>query len=85
MIKKTKQGYMYVEVTNQDCINWGGLGICDNCGKSFDKGYLVFVLSSCICEECFNDWINVAKGYEEDLYFQSLHAESWFKNYLGGK
>ena len=82
-IETTEQGYYYAKVSNTECINWGGLGVCDLCGKPFIEGYLTFVLGNCICEDCFKDWLSRAKVYEEDLEFQEEVSERWFKNYFG--
>lgn len=81
-IKTTPQGYMYVEVTKEDCLNWGGFAMCDLCGEMFEKSYLVFVLNGAICEKCFNEWVQRAKRYEDDLRLQEECYEDWFKFYL---
>ena len=65
-IKVSPGGYYYAEVTSDECLQWGGLGVCDLCGKNFDKGYLVWVLSDCICQSCFDDWMTHQTRYEED-------------------
>ena len=41
----TKQGYSYVKCQKIDCLQWGGLAICDDCCKTMqDDVYLIFVL-----------------------------------------
>ena len=82
-IQTTPKGYYYAEVNRIECLAWGGLGDCDLCGKPFAKGYLVPVLSGCICPDCFNSWLKREVAYQEDLYTQDQIAESYFKNYLG--
>ena len=78
-INKTPQGYMYAVVSKEDCYSWGGFAVCDLCGENFEKGYLTFVLNNCVCEKCFNEWLQRAKTYEEDLRLQDECAEKWFE------
>lgn len=82
-IEVTPQGYYYASVTKSECLSWGGLGVCDLCGKDFDNGKLIFVLSDCICDSCFNSWLQHSNIYEEDLKFQKERSEDWFKYHLG--
>ena len=37
-LKYTKQGYSYITCTKQDCFNWGGMAICDNCSAEMEDG-----------------------------------------------
>lgn len=86
-VKKDRCGYYYADVSLNDVLNWGGLGICDSCNKPIfvdeKVGKLVWVLGGCICEECFNEWQTRNKVYEEDLALQEKYAENYYKNYLG--
>ncbi|MBO7615006.1 MAG: hypothetical protein J6T15_04860 [Bacilli bacterium] len=82
-LEETNNGYLYAKVSRLECLSWGGMGMCDFCGKDMDEGYLVFVLHSCICPECFNTWIGRSKKYEDDLNYQDERADGWFKAYLG--
>lgn len=82
-IEVTDNGYYYAKVTNKECLNWGGLSVCDLCGEPFNEGYLVFVLGSCICPKCFNSWLKTSKRYEEDLHIQQESSEGWFEYHLG--
>ena len=86
-IKKEKNGYYYADVSIWDVLNWGGLGVCDMCGKTLgvkgNVGKLVWVLSSCTCNKCFDEWQTRAKKYDEDLALQKLHARKWYERYLG--
>ena len=56
-IKYTPTGFSYVEVTFNECLAWGGLGICDMCNKQEDEGplYLVWVLHDVFCKDCFEE------------------------------
>lgn len=83
-IQETDKGYYYAEVSLRECINWGGLGLCDTCNTPIvDGGYLIWVLNSCLCDQCFNAWLNRSKRYEEDLQLQYDNSEYWFENYFG--
>lgn len=77
----TDKGYSYVKCTKEDCLNWGGLAICDNCNKNFEEGYLVYVLNSALCPECFEDWIKRSVQYEEDLRLQKRNHINYYKSH----
>ena len=32
-LEYTKHGYSYLKCKNKDCFEWGGMAICDYCGK----------------------------------------------------
>ena len=81
-IKYTEQGYSYVPVTIQDCISWGGLGVCNSCGQVSLRGNLVFVLGDYYCPECFNEWQGRAHKYPEDLAYQKQHHLDWYKYHV---
>lgn len=86
-VKKDICGYYYAEVTKEEVKKWGGLGICDSCGypifNKSSKGYLIWVLSGCWCEECFIDWQKRNISYEEDLKLQKRHSKEYYQHYLG--
>lgn len=56
------------------------LGICDCCGHADFDGYLCCALGrKYYCEKCYQDWIERATRYEEDIPFETEVFES-FKN-----
>lgn len=57
-LQKTLRGFTYLPVTRQDCLSWGGFGVCDFCNQNMQHGYLVHVLNSCICSRC--EWIELS-------------------------
>ena len=65
IINSDKQ-FKVIEVYPSDCLQWGGLGICDHCNTPIRKGYYVAVLNSVLCEKCYNLWHRNAKNYPED-------------------
>ena len=78
----TKQGYSYIKCTIEDCLDWGGLAICDNCGKAIaGEVYLIFVLGRAFCSECFKEWENRANRYTEDLQLQEERQKQWYRAY----
>mgnify|MGYP007096557167 CR=1 FL=1 len=78
----TKQGYSYVKCQKIDCLQWGGLAICDDCCKTMqDDVYLIFVLVRAYCPECFKKWENRAKRHTEDLQLQEERQKQWYKAY----
>lgn len=87
-IKYTPQGFSYVDITIDDCLKWGGLGICNGCNKGpFSEMKLVWALNDTYCEKCFNEWLERAKKYtkediEEDLYLQKDNHLKWYQWHL---
>lgn len=76
----TNKGYSYIKCTKEDCFNWGGAAICDNCGEFIeDEVYLIFVLGQAFCKKCFDDWIKHSRRYEEDLQLQKENHLRWYK------
>ncbi len=83
-IKYTPQGFSYVDVTLMDCISWGGLGICNSCGKVCKNLKLVWVLADTYCDDCFNDFLkrsakSSAQDIEHDLNLQREQDIKWYK------
>lgn len=78
--KKSPNGLIYYEATALETAYLGGFGICDDCGKYSETGYLVPVLNHYQCPCCFEEFIEFAKHYPEDdiyeletsLYFESM-------------
>lgn len=78
----TKQGYSYIKCTKEDCFNWGGMAICDNCNKLMkEEIFLIFVLGRALCRKCFDEWTDNATRYEEDLQLQNQSHLKWYKAY----
>ena len=77
-----KQGYSYIKCTADDCFDWGGMAICDDCGERMqDDVYLIFILARAYCPKCFENWIKRAKRYEDDIYLQKQRHLDWYKAY----
>ena len=52
---KSKAGHVVYEATSKDTEKLGGYGVCDYCGNYAEKGYLIAVLNSYYCPDCFKD------------------------------
>ncbi len=72
---KSKCGYVVYAATADETHRLGGMGICDYCGKAAETGYLIPVLNSYYCHECYDEWDSVGKYYPEDIAVQNRVAE----------
>lgn len=77
-----RTGYTYLPVEHHHILNWGGLAICDHCNQNMPYGYLVFILNSCICPTCFDEWLARATIYEDDLQLQRIHQGYWYEYHI---
>lgn len=71
---KTLQGYIAYSCSAIETTLIGGIGVCDDCGRSSPVGYLVPVLNHYMCPDCFNGWIRRGSFYPEDLPFEARTA-----------
>ena len=84
-IKYTPQGYSYINVSIEECINGGGIGICDSCNKGpFKELKLIWALGDTYCQECFDEWLVRARNYNEkdikyDLDLQKKNHLKWYE------
>lgn len=62
--------FKVIEVSAVELTQFGGLGICDNCGKASDIGYLIPVLNRWFCPECYESWKERARWYPEDAEYE---------------
>lgn len=59
--------FLVIETSLKECLDWGGIGICDNCATPHPtKGYYVAVLNLWLCPKCYQEWKIRAKWYKED-------------------
>ena len=54
--------FKVIEVSAVELTQFGGLGICDNCGNASGIGYLIPVLNRWFCPECYESWKNEQNG-----------------------
>jgi hypothetical protein len=80
-MNKTPKGFTYIPVTcNPICV-------CDFCNQNIQHGYLVFILSRCICSRCLNEWITrpttlTQEEIDQDLQLQHDYQDSWYATQL---
>ena len=78
----TDKGYSYLICTKEECFKWGGMAICDSCGKLMNNEvYLIYILGQAFCPNCFKEWTKESKRYEDDLYLQKQNHERWYQAY----
>ena len=79
---KSKVGLTIYEATADDTKKLGGRGICDWCGNHSKKGFLIAVLNSYYCPECYAKFDSSSKMYEEDLPVEKRHV-AYFDTVFG--
>lgn len=78
----TPQGYSYIKCAPEDCYNWGGKCICDNCNEKMNgEIYLVFILGRALCKKCFDEWTGHSTRYTEDLKLQKERHIQFYNAY----
>lgn len=65
------KGFKVIETSMTECISMGGMAICDSCNQCSVKGYLIAVLNHWMCPECYNEWLEEAVWYEEDVVYEN--------------
>lgn len=86
-IKHTPRGYSYIDVSLEECLNWGGLGICDGCNTGpHQKLKLVWALHDTYCPKCFENWLERQKNYsnsdvEFDVELQNKLDKQYYDAY----
>lgn len=78
-VVKNEKGFKVIEVSLTECVQWGGLGICDSCGNASFKGYYVAVLNQMFCENCYKKWCERAIYYPEDSRIEERNFEIYKK------
>lgn len=72
--------FLLIECTAGELMNAVGsdICICDWCGKSFlpfDKGVYIAVLNQWYCQKCFEEWVERATWYPEDVDYERKNFE----------
>ncbi len=76
MAKQISRGkFFLIECTAGELMNAVGsdICICDWCGKSFlpsDKGVYIAVLNQWYCQKCFEEWVERATWYPEEVDYE---------------
>lgn len=66
------KGFKIIKTTMFECLTWDGAAICDHCNQSAHEGYFVSVLNHWVCPECYKEWYNTAKVYQEDKHYEQV-------------
>ena len=74
--------FLVIETSMSECMMWGGMAICDSCNESSHIGYYVAVLNHWMCPKCYNEWLQRAKRYEEDIPTE-IRNYNTYANILG--
>lgn len=71
--EQTTKGHKFIKVSLKEMTGpLRGLGICDSCCKAMFEGYLIPVLNSAYCKNCFDEWQERATWYEEDKFYEDM-------------
>ena len=73
------KGFKVIKTTMFECLAWDGAAICDHCNQSAHEGYLVSVLNRWVCHECYKEWYNTAKVYQEDKHYEQVVFDRYCK------
>ncbi len=76
-IVENKKKFIVFETSLDECLSWGGIGVCDHCNKKASTGYLVAVLNHWVCKECYDNWLINAINYPEDRPYEKKTAERY--------
>lgn len=80
-VVENHKGFLVLEISRDEMLDklsrYGCLGICDSCNKPISKGYYIAVLNQWLCKEHYNEFVNTATRYDEDI----LIEEKNFKRY----
>lgn len=87
-IEYTPRGFSYIEVTPSEIFRWGGLCICNGCGKrKLENMNLCFVLTDTYCKECWDGILKRQQRFSQedvdyDLKIQEENALNWYRYHL---
>lgn len=78
---KNEKGFLVLEVTRSELVGalseYGCIGICDMCCVSPEVGFYVAVLNQWLCKECYNEWMQRATRYQEDIPYEERNYETY--------
>ena len=78
-----EKGFLIIEVSSSEMIDklakYGSLGLCDSCLNTDDNGKYIAVLNQWFCSSCYDEWINRATRYTEDIPFEECKFNQYKK------
>lgn len=76
----SKCGYIVYKCTLTELVEvTGGYGLCDMCNTPNKEMFLIPVLNSAMCLQCYEDWNKRAIFYEDDIPFQNVHNQRYIE------
>lgn len=82
MAKKVenKKGFLVMEVSAIECVEkLSGAAICDSCNGSAMSGYYIAALNHWVCPKCYEEWMERAKRYPEDIPIEERNYNHYSK------
>lgn len=84
---ENNKGFLVIEMTPYEAIficNFGAFGelICDDCNKLLnedDNVYYIAALNQLFCKKCYENWLNYAVRYEEDIEYETNYFNHYAK------
>lgn len=84
---ENSKGFLIIEMTPKEATNickFGYFGelVCDNCNKLIKNEqtiYYISVLNGVACKKCYEDWLNSATRYDEDIDYETRKFEYYAK------
>lgn len=87
-LEYTPRGFSYIKVTPHEIFSWGGLCICNGCGKrKMEDMNLCFVLLDVYCDKCWKEILERQQGFSQedvdyDLALQKEQSLDWYRFHL---
>lgn len=78
---KNEKGFLVIEITRAEMVNklaqYWCIGVCDSCMSSTEVGYYIAVLNRWFCKDCYNEWMQRAVRYTEDIPYEERNYETY--------
>lgn len=78
---KNEKGFLVMEITRAELVSklaqYGCIGVCDSCMESPEVGYYVAVLNQWFCKKCYEEWLQRAERYQEDIPYEERNYETY--------
>lgn len=76
---KNDKGFLVMEITRAELVSkfakYVFIGVCDSCMDSPEVGYYVAVLNRWLCKKCYDEWMQRATRYQEDIPYEERNYE----------
>lgn len=71
--------FKVIECDVLEMVGIGSYGVCDFCGNPDGKGYLIPVLNSWFCPECYEKWKKTAIWFPQDADYETKKFQLYSK------